>query len=63
MTFALGRPVAWHDMPTLRAIVRDAQPQQWRLSALIEGIVNSPAFLTDRLPADSAPQTRTAQRH
>lgn len=63
MTFALGRPVAWHDMPTLRAIVRDAQPQQWRLSALIEGIVNSPAFLTDRLPVDSAPQTRTAQRH
>jgi hypothetical protein len=62
MTFALGRPVAWHDMPTLRAIVRSAEPQQWRLSALIEGIVNSPAFLTDRLPADPASQSRTAQR-
>ena len=62
MTFALARPVQYSDMPTLRAIVRNAQPRQWRLSALITGIVNSPAFLTDRLPADTTTQTRTAQR-
>ena len=62
MTFALGRPVQYSDMPTVRAIMREAQPQQWRLSALINGIVNSPAFLTDRLPADNTTPTRTAQR-
>jgi hypothetical protein len=44
MTFALGRGVVSYDMPTVRAIVRDAEGQNYRFSALVMGIVNSGAF-------------------
>lgn len=61
MTFALGRPLQHSDMPTLRAIVRETRSSQWRLSALVSAIVESPAFLQDRLPADTPVPIRTAQ--
>jgi hypothetical protein len=44
MTYALGRPIDVHDMPTVRAIVRDAAKQGNRISAFIAGVVASPAF-------------------
>jgi mono/diheme cytochrome c family protein len=44
MTFALGRRLAPTDMPTVRAIIRSAAAQDYRLSAFILGIVRSPAF-------------------
>jgi hypothetical protein len=44
MTYALGRRVEYYDMPTVRAIVRDARSRNLRLSAFVLGIVNSPAF-------------------
>jgi hypothetical protein len=44
MTYALGRGVEYYDMPTVRAIVREAAADDYRFSALIEGIVESPAF-------------------
>jgi hypothetical protein len=44
MTFALGRGVVSYDMPTVRAIVRDAEGQNYRFLALVMGIVNSGAF-------------------
>jgi hypothetical protein len=44
MAYALGRRVEYYDMPTIRKIVRDAGPQNDRMSALILGVVNSPAF-------------------
>jgi len=50
MTFALGRPVQYFDMPTVRAIVRDAGKQDYRLSAIVLGIVNSPAFQLEKVP-------------
>jgi hypothetical protein len=45
MAYALGRRVEYYDEPTVRRIVRDASTKQYRWSALIEGIVSSPAFL------------------
>ena len=50
-------------MPTLRAIVRDAASDNYRFSTLVLAVVNSPAFLMDRVP-DGKPATpvRTAQR-
>jgi uncharacterized protein DUF1592/uncharacterized protein DUF1588/uncharacterized protein DUF1585 len=42
--YALGRGVEYYDAPGVRAIVRDARPQNYRLSSLILGIVKSPAF-------------------
>ncbi|MFM1886293.1 MAG: hypothetical protein RL026_1450 [Pseudomonadota bacterium] len=45
MVYALGRELDPADMPTLRGILRSAQPEGYRLSSLVLGIVNSPAFL------------------
>jgi len=64
MTFALGRPVQYFDMPTVRAIVRDAGKQDYRLSAIVLGIVNSPAFQMEMVPAknESEPKREVAAR-
>jgi Protein of unknown function (DUF1592)/Protein of unknown function (DUF1588)/Protein of unknown function (DUF1585)/Protein of unknown function (DUF1587)/Protein of unknown function (DUF1595) len=44
MTYALGRRVEPFDMPTIRAIVRDAGKQDYRMSSFILGVISSPAF-------------------
>ena len=44
LTYALGRGVEYYDMPTVRAIVRDAASTDYRWSSLILGIVNSAPF-------------------
>ena len=44
MTYALGRRLDYSDMPTVRAIVRDAGKKGDRLSAYVMGVVNSAAF-------------------
>ena len=44
MTYALGRGVEYYDMPTVRAIGRDAARHDNRFSSIIMGIVASPAF-------------------
>src|SRR4029453_2303666 len=47
-TYALGRGVEYYDMPFVRAIVRDAAPSGYKLSALIAGIAKSKPFLMRR---------------
>jgi hypothetical protein len=44
LTYALGRGLTHHDMPVVRAIVRDAAGQDNRFSSLILGIVRSTPF-------------------
>src|SRR4029077_12611875 len=46
MTYALGRRVEYYDMPTVRAIVRQAATAGLRLSVFVLGIVSSAAFQT-----------------
>jgi hypothetical protein len=46
LSYALGRRVEHYDMPTVRQIVRDARATDYRLSALIQGVVRSAAFRT-----------------
>ena len=46
--YALGRRVEPYDMPTIRQILRDARPHDYRLSDLILGITHSAAFRTAR---------------
>ncbi|HEX6163854.1 MAG TPA: DUF1592 domain-containing protein [Vicinamibacterales bacterium] len=62
MTYALGRRVEASDMPAVRKIIRDAEAQNYRISAFVAGIVESDAFRMARLPASqrSLP-TETAQ--
>src|SRR5688572_28562505 len=45
MTYALGRGLTASDMPVVRAIVRDAGKQNYRFSALVQGIVASEPFV------------------
>ncbi|HEV7714767.1 MAG TPA: DUF1592 domain-containing protein, partial [Steroidobacteraceae bacterium] len=50
MTFALGRGVKYYDMPHVRQIVRDSASQDYRLSAVVLGIVGSDAFQMAEVP-------------
>ncbi len=44
LTFALGRGVDYYDAPAVRKILREAEPDGYRFSAIILGIVNSEPF-------------------
>jgi hypothetical protein len=44
MIYGLGRGLEHHDSPAIRAIVRNAQAQDYRFSALVLGIVRSDPF-------------------
>jgi hypothetical protein len=44
MTYALGRTVEHFDMPAIRAITQRAEAADYRMSAVIQGIVESAAF-------------------
>jgi len=44
LTFALGRGVEFYDAPAIRTILRDIEPDGYRFSSLILGIVKSEPF-------------------
>ena len=44
LTYASGRGVEYYDAPAIRAIVRDARSQEFRISAIVLGVVNSQPF-------------------
>ena len=44
LTYALGRGLEYYDMPTLRAIIREAEPKQYRLKDIIAAITASSPF-------------------
>ena len=54
MMYAVGRELKSYDMPQVRAVVRRAAAQDYRLSAIVSGIVSSDAF---RMQATSAEAT------
>jgi hypothetical protein len=49
LTYALGRRVEFYDMPAVRAIIRDAMANDYRLSSFVLGVVNSAAFRMSRM--------------
>ncbi|MEJ0099506.1 MAG: DUF1588 domain-containing protein [Pseudomonadota bacterium] len=67
MIFALGRTVEYQDMPTVRAIVRDAAKHDYRFESIVMGVVNSDAFQMRQVPVpepaegDALPKKTTAQ--
>jgi mono/diheme cytochrome c family protein len=64
LTFALGRTLQYYDMPSVRAIVREAAHQDYRLSSIVLGIVHSDAFQKERAAADERPgEQKVALRH
>ena len=44
LTYALGRPLTYADMPAVRTIVRQAAADEYRWSALLLAAVNSAPF-------------------
>lgn len=55
MTYALGRSVEYYDMPAVRRIVRDAASDDYRFSALVNGIVTSVPFqMRIRAPSEGS---------
>ena len=62
MTYALGRRVESFDMPALRAIVRDAAKQDYRISALVQGVVRSQPFRMSKPQPSTATTNEVAAR-
>jgi hypothetical protein len=60
MTYGLGRALNYHDMPTVRAIVRASVKDDYRFSSLIMNIVNSEPFQMRSTAAAAAPQIKQA---
>jgi mono/diheme cytochrome c family protein len=44
LTYALGRSLEYHDMPTVRRIVRQASADGYRFKSIVVGVVSSDAF-------------------
>jgi hypothetical protein len=44
LTYALGRGLEYYDAPAVRAIMRDAAPNDYRWSSIILGIAKSAPF-------------------
>src|SRR5580658_3208999 len=62
LIYGLGRGLDYRDMPTVRAILRDASRDNYRFSALILGVVHSAPFQMRTTPRDGdVPPVQTAQ--
>lgn len=53
MMYAVNRELEYFDMPQVRAIVAAAEDDNYRLSALVRGIVNSDAFRLQAKPHET----------
>ena len=62
MTYALGRSVEYYDMPAVRAIVRNAARDNYRLSSIVLGIVRSAPFQKSRASSSELPASSAALR-
>jgi hypothetical protein len=54
LMYAIGRGIEAHDMPAVRAIVREAAADDYRFSAVIAGIIASDQFQMMSVPQDGA---------
>ncbi|HEY7285101.1 MAG TPA: DUF1592 domain-containing protein [Vicinamibacterales bacterium] len=56
--YALGRRAEYYDQPAIRAIVRQAEPGGYKMSAFILGVVRSDAFQMKRADAATTDEAR-----
>jgi hypothetical protein len=54
LTYAIGRGLDHNDMPLVRSLVHGAAKDDYRVSSLIMGVVQSPAFTMNRKSAATA---------
>jgi hypothetical protein len=63
LIYAMGRGLEYYDMPTVRRIVNDAAPGDYKLSSIVLGIVKSDPFRCgDRRRRQQRPFTRRLVR-
>ena len=62
LAYGLGRKVEYHDMPTVRSIVREARGGNYRLSELIKGVASSAPFQR-RVKQAASQEQFVAQEH
>jgi hypothetical protein len=55
MTYAVGRGLEYTDMPAIRVIARDVEPQDNRFSAIVLAIVRSAQFQMREKTDEAAP--------
>ena len=55
LAFATGRRVEYYDQPTIRAIAREAEANDYRLSSFILGVVTSDPFQMARVSPPAVP--------
>jgi hypothetical protein len=60
MTYATGRPMEWHDMPTIRAIVKQSERDGYHFVPLVTAIVSSAPFRMQQVPVEKLPDSRQA---
>jgi hypothetical protein len=60
MTYSIGRPMVYSDMPSVRSIAHAAAADNNRFEAIVLGVVNSDAF-RKRAPAAPLPGSLTTQ--
>ncbi len=62
LSYALGRPVEYRDLPAIREVRRDAAPSRYRWSSIIQGIVRSTPFRMRQARAgESTPRARSVE--
>lgn len=52
LMYAIGRGIEAHDMPAVRGIVREAARQDYRISAIVKGVIASDQFQMMTVPAE-----------
>lgn len=57
MAYGLGRRVEYFDMPTVRRVVREAQPGGYKFADFVTGIVKSDAFRMKRAAVPAAAES------
>jgi hypothetical protein len=62
LAYALGRRVEYYDQPTVRAIARAAEANEYKLSSFILGVIKSDAFQMKRAePAIATEESKAAR--
>jgi mono/diheme cytochrome c family protein len=51
LTYSMGRTLEYYDMPTVRRIVRETAPKDYKFSAIVQAVVKSDQFKMRRAPA------------
>jgi hypothetical protein len=50
LEYGLGRTIAYYDMPTVRDIVRQTAPDDYRFSSIVLAVVQSTPFQFRKVP-------------